>query len=157
MKTVKLRLNKVGTTNIQFIKVVMKHTGWGLKDSKEWLDRSSLYLNETIAITVATSIGEFKREILEKCPDFDISFDDIEKQRQLKLIGLGLGDSYDKIEILAEELGSNLAAEVRKRPLEHIAIVSGDFFKDFLLTLNSEQLDELINKHIQEQKTEING
>ena len=96
------------------------------------------------------SIDELKKDVEEHLDGFDISFHDKERQRQIKLISLGLGEDKERIEILAETLSSNLVFELNKRNQENKIDVIEEFFKDFLLSLNSDQLDDLINKQISE-------
>ena len=148
MKTITLTINHIGGSKLSFVKFIKDHSGMGLKESKEWCDIAMTELGKKQYLTIKTSLAELKKD--SQSIGFDISFEDKEKQRHLKLIGLGLGDDMDKIEIIAEELGNKLSVQVRQRQFEHIAVVAEDFFKDFLLTLNSQQIEELINKHIEE-------
>ena len=150
MRSIKFKINKIGNNKLMFLKIVKTHSGMDLRTAKDWMDTAFASIDRTHNLLIKTSIDELKKDVEEHLDGFDISFHDKERQRQIKLISLGLGDKYEKIEIIADTISGNLLLELNRRKQEATIDIIEDFFKDFLLSLNSDQLDDLINKQISE-------
>jgi hypothetical protein len=157
MRSVKVTVHKTGS-KLQFVKLIKDHTGLGLKEAKDWCDQSMDNLGRSYPITVR-SIEDFKYDVRRLLSDFNISFDDREKQRQIKLLGLGIGDDSDKTDVLSEELSFELLDRIRRGESPYTSQDKSDiiqsFLKELLSELNSDQLDALITKHIQKEINDI--
>jgi hypothetical protein len=147
----------VGSPNnmLQYVKIVKTHSGLGLKQAKDFCDATRENRGKQFILEIQTSVQEFEKEIREHLGD-SIQVCNREKERQIKLLSLGLGDKSDLIELLAEEMASELVHKTRTDFGASLYTVFTDYMADFLTNLNSEQLDELFNNKLIKEK-EQNG
>ncbi len=146
MNTIKIRINQKGQQSLQFVKLIKSNTNLGLRDAKDWCDNVNSNVGVYFTLNITTTLEQFKREALMNLSDYQFSFEDREKERQIKIVSLGLGDIYDKIEVISDEMASDLLFETKKRNTENLFNVYQDYFKDFLITLTAEQLDKLVDE-----------
>lgn len=145
------------TNLLQYVKTVKKHTGLGLKEAKEFCEKTRDNQGVEFILPIQTSITDFEKEICEMMGD-SVQVSNRERERQIKLISLGLGDKSDLIELLAEEMASELVQITRhlsnnNSPLYSIFV---DYMSDVLTNFNAEQIDELFNNKLIKEK-EQNG
>jgi hypothetical protein len=143
------------TNMLQYVKLVKTHSGLGLKEAKDFCDMTISNQGLEFILEIRTSVQEFEKEIREHFGN-SIQVCNREKERQMKLISLGLGDKSDLIELLAEEMASELAQRTRHLNNSPLYSVFTDYMADVLTSFNAEQLDELFNNKLIKEK-EQNG
>ena len=142
MKAVKIKCVGKISNLLQFVKTVKSHTGLGLKEAKDLCD--SIRGNEGQEYLVyVTSPEAFEKEVREKIGHM-IYVTNREKERQVKLVALGLGDDSDKIDLVTDELASKLLMIVKQNQSRDLYPIFKDFLFDVISDMNSEQLDELL-------------
>jgi Ribosomal protein L7/L12 C-terminal domain len=99
---VTLTIKHPGQSKLALVKAIKDITGFGLRDSKEIVDRLSS--NPQIIKFNATSgdINKIKR-YLGDCPDIDYTMTDVESIRDRKLLELGIAEHSDYVEELANQ------------------------------------------------------
>lgn len=135
---------KKGSNKVKFVKAVKEVTNLGLKLAKDWCDGVTDNPHYEHTLEINTTLEKFK-EILRNNTDYEFNFEDRIKKRQLKLIALGLGDDIDKVDIISEDLALKLNLITREKSSESLYSIYKDFLSDFLLNLDPEQLNKLIN------------
>ena len=68
----------------------------------------------------------------------------------MKLLSLGLGDDFDRIQILSDLLSSEVCASIHNKDIVNRRNVINSFFEDFLTNFNSEQIGDLFNKIVKQ-------
>ncbi len=140
-----------GSSKLNMVKTIKWASGMGLKESKDWVESLSIGIPETLTLTVPNSQYSIFEEFRLSVEDsgYDFLMEDKIKKRQIKLIELGLGDKSDSIDLLTEELAGKLVFMTKNKNSQSLYNVYNEFFQDFLLTLDKEQLDKLlkINRH----------
>lgn len=129
---------------LQLVKTIKTHSCMSLKESKELCDEMFVHLNREFDLYV-NDISEFKSEIKSNFGD-DIQIRDREYERNIKLLSLGLGDDFDRIQILSDLLSSEVCASIHNKDIVNRRNVINSFFEDFLTNFNSEQIGDLFNK-----------
>ena len=150
MRAVKVKC--IGKVNnlLQFVKTMKDHTGLGLKEAKDLCD--SIRSNEGQEYLVWVNSPEsFEKEVREKIGPM-IYISNREKERQVKLVSLGLGDDSDKIDLITDELASKLLMVVKQNQNRDLYPIFKDFLFDVVSGMTSEQLDELFNKNYTNQQ-----
>lgn len=129
--SVKFKLIEPGTSKLALVKAIhsLRHvTGWGLKESKDFVDSTDpkysrystgvqsfhpglLELNLT-----KLEVDEFRRS-LESCDKIVFELDDTSKIRNRKLIELGF---YEKDELVRELVEDDLFEILRGKDIEKI-------------------------------------
>jgi len=100
---VRFVLYTAGSHKLAMVKAVKFLTGFGLKESKEWVDSADTNSPNSIILDVSIdSLNQFKKE-LSHCVTSKYQFEDRQKNRQKKLAQLGLLPKEEMAEILAEE------------------------------------------------------
>jgi hypothetical protein len=153
---VKVRATKIPKdfSKLKLVRTIKYNTNLGLKEAKEWCDDICLpYMDQYKELDIVTDLVEFRSELSEH--DFGFEVLDKQEERNLKLMLLGLSDKQDKIDLISNELSRNLERIVRIRSNESLHNIYFDFFTDFLLDLNDDKLEELIN--IKLKKIQKNG
>lgn len=147
------KIKCIGKTSnlLQYVKTVKAHSGLGLKEAKEFCDRTREYEGVEFILPIQTSIASFEKEIREMVGD-TIQVLNREKERQIKLISLGLGDKSDLIQLLSEEMASELVQRTRHLNNSPLYSIFVDYMADVLTNFNAEQLDELFNNKIIKEK-----
>ena len=147
----------IGKTSnlLQYVKVVKDHSGLGLKEAKDFCDNTRSNQGQEFLLTIKTSLQLFEKDIREKVGD-TIIVSNREKERQIKLISLGLGDKSDLIQLLSEEMASELVHKTHNNIGASLYSVFTDYMADVLTNFNAEQLDELFNNKLIKEK-EQNG
>lgn len=130
-----------------------------LKEAKDWCDLISKYPNgeEYFELNIKTNFSDFLAD-LNSLTDYKFEVIDKSEERNLKLMSLGLGSLENKIDLVSKGLSLKLIrlSEIHKN--DHVGglyDVYFDFFKDFLIDLNDDKLDEFVNKKLK--KLKING
>ena len=147
----------IGKTNnlLQYVKTVKAHSGIGLKEAKEFCERTRDNQGVEFILPIQTSIASFEKEIREMVGD-TIQVLNREKERQIKLISLGLGEKSDLIQLLSEEMASELVQKTHNNIGASLYSIFVDYMADVLTNFNAEQLDELFNNKLIKEK-EQNG
>lgn len=143
------------TNMLQYVKLVKTHSGLGLKEAKDFCDMTISNQGLEFFLEIRTSVQEFEKEIRDHFGN-SIQVCNREKERQMKLISLGLGDKSDLIELLAEEMASELVQRTRHLNNSPLYSVFTDYMVDVLTNFNAKQLDELFNNKLIKEK-EQNG
>jgi hypothetical protein len=143
------------TNLLQYVKTVKSHSGLGLKEAKDFCDRTIECQGVEFTLPIITSVTEFEKEIREMIGD-SVQVSNREKERQIKLISLGLGDKSDLIDLLAEEMASELVQRTRHLNNSPLYSIFVDYMSDVLTNFNAEQLDVLFNNKLIKEK-EQNG
>lgn len=137
---------KPGSSKLNMVKAIKFATTMGLKDAKEWVENLSIGVPEALTIQIPNekfqTFEEFRTAVAES--GYDLLMEDKIKKRQIKLIELGLGDKSDSIDLLSEELTGKLLFMTKNKSEQSLYTVYNDFFQDFLLNLEKEQLDKLL-------------
>jgi hypothetical protein len=121
---------------LQLCKFIKDSTGWGLKDSKDWLD--SLDSEGAKLIDVSDPI-QFELGLMDIR---GVSCDSKSKIRQRKLVEIGIGDKDDKIFVISEKLTEDL---MKNYGTSYKGIK--EFFRDFLTEFGEEKLNELLKSN----------
>ena len=151
MKAVKVKcIGKVDNL-LQFVKTMKSHTGLGLKEAKDLCDSIRNHQGQEYLVYIQTSADSFEKEIQEFVGPM-IQVSNREKERQIKLVSLGLGDDEDKIALVTDELASKLLMIVKRNQSQDLYPIFKDFLFDIVTEFNSEQLDELFNKNYTNQQ-----
>lgn len=110
---VRFKLIKPGLSKLALVKAIhsLRHlTGWGLKESKDFVDSTDEKYNKyTIASPGILELPlnrielESFREALENCTEIQYELTDYSQLRHKKLIQLGLYEKTDLINELVEE------------------------------------------------------
>jgi DNA replication protein DnaD len=144
------------TNLLQYVKIVKTHSGLGLKEAKEFCEKTRDNQGAEFILPIQTSVVEFEKEIRDMIGDSIVQVSNREKERQIKLISLGLGDKSDMIDLLAEEMASELVQRTRHATNSPLYSIFVDYMSDVLTNFNAEQLDELFNNKLIKEK-EQNG
>lgn len=124
---VKFKLIEPGISKLALVKAIhsLRHvTGWGLKESKDFVDSTdpkySRYSTGTPGILelnlTKLEVDEFRRS-LESCDRIVFELDDTSKIRNRKLIELGF---YEKDELVRELVEDDLFEILRGKDIEKI-------------------------------------
>lgn len=122
---VKFKLIEPGSSKLALVKAIhaLRHvTGWGLKESKEFVDSTeySRYSTGTPGILelnlTKLEVDEFRRS-LESCDRIVFELDDTSKIKNRKLIELGF---YEKDELVRELVEDDLFEILRGKDIEKI-------------------------------------
>jgi hypothetical protein len=143
------------TNLLQYVKIVKTHSGLGLKEAKEFCEKTRDNQGAEFILPIQTSVASFEKEIREMIGD-SVQVSNREKERQIKLISLGLGDKSDLIDLLAEEMASELVQRTRHLNNSPLYSIFVDYMSDVLTNFNAEQLDVLFNNKLIKEK-EQNG
>jgi hypothetical protein len=156
MLKVKVIPHKLGNLKLAFVKCVKTHTNLGLKEAKDWCDsiNSRPYSKTYFPLEIKTNVHDFVYE-LNSLTGYEFEVIDTIEERNYKLISLGLGDLSDKIDIVSKELARKLDIECKTRNQESLYGIYIEFFQDFLLDLEDEKLDKLVDLKLK--KLNING
>ena len=115
---------------LRMVKLIKEFTGWGLKESKDFLD-SVADNNRPSQITLDLTLDQ-EKELLKKLDEvrgIEWTFNDSLYRRQLKLVQLGLiDDKQELVEILKREFNSTI------------------FLDDILSALSEDRLIELVKQ-----------
>ena len=114
---------------LQLVKTIKTHSCMSLKESKELCDEMFVHLNREFDLYV-NDISEFKSEIKSNFGD-DIQIRDREYERNIKLLSLGLGDDFDRIQILSDLLSSEACASIHNKDIVNRRNVINSLFEDF--------------------------
>lgn len=150
-------IGKLGNL-LQYVKIVKTHSGLGLREAKDFCDRTRENIGVDFFLPIQTSAAQFDKDIREMVGDA-IQVSNTGKERQIKLVSLGLGDKSDLIELLAEEMASELVQRINNHNTNYklnLYSICTDYMADVLTNFNTEQLDELFNNKLIKEK-EQNG
>ena len=125
--SVKFKLIEPGTSKLALVKAIhsLRHvTGWGLKESKDFVDstdpkysRYSAGVPGLLELNLTKlEVDEFRRS-LESCDKIVFELDDTSKIRNRKLIELGF---YEKEELIRELVEDDLLEILRGKDIEKI-------------------------------------
>ena len=138
-----VRLVKMGSQKLNFVKIIKDVSGMGLKDSKDWVD--SFPASGAMALWVTDPI-EFQKKMDQT--DYHMIIEDKIKKRQEKLISLGLGDVEDKIAIISDHLTMRMIHLINDIETGRPRYTKcSEFFNELLSKLDEEQLDKLLLKN----------
>jgi hypothetical protein len=154
MERLKIKCISKPSSLLLYVKAIKKHTGMGLKESKEFCERSIQYLGQEFDLSVTTSSDSLNKEINELLGADQVIVSNTQRDRQMKLLSLGLGDSSDLIDLLADNLASELITMTNRHgtaaPSNYSVYI--DFISDILINFTPEQLNELFIKKIKEKQ-----
>jgi hypothetical protein len=154
MKQIKVKYIGGSTYSLlAFVKIVKDHTGLGLKDAKDFVDSVRDNPGVEIPLFVYNPI-EFEKDLIQSNQNSFLVINTL-KDRQDKLIQLGLGDKQDIIDSLSEEISHELYVRIKKSLLETkndgLKITSGrniieeitNYTADLLMLIDENKLQEL--------------
>lgn len=119
---VKFKLIEPGISKLALVKAIhsLRHvTGWGLKESKDFVDSTDPKYSRpgTLELNLTKlEVDEFRRS-LESCDRIVFELDDTSKIRNRKLIELGF---YEKDELVRELVEDDLFEILRGKDIEKI-------------------------------------
>lgn len=127
---VKFKLIEPGSSKLALVKAIhaLRHvTGWGLKESKDFVDstdpRYNRYSTAVPGILdlnlTKLEVDEFRRS-LESCDKIVFELDDASKIRNRKIIELGF---YEKDELVRELVEDDLFEILRGKDIEKIRAI----------------------------------
>lgn len=145
LEKLRVKVSKVGTQKLGFVKLIKHNTGMGLKEAKEWCDTIAENPNKYYWLSITTSSEDFKSDI-DKFTDFGLIIDDKERLRQLKLISLGLGNKFDKIDIISEKLALDLYQEIRNNNTTNIYDICKRYMEEILDGVDENNIEKLFKK-----------
>jgi hypothetical protein len=129
-------LHSAGRNKLGLVKSVKMATGWGLKESKDWVDSEgsksfTVYLDDL-------KLAEFKHE-LQKYESGVYHISDLEENRNRVLIKLGIGSKEDMAKELAYQDIENWMQNSKTRDVNEIveliasrySELSDEYFKNF--------------------------
>ena len=164
MKQIKVRYIGGSTYSLlTFVKIVKDHTQWGLKDAKDFVDSVRDNPGVEIPLLVYNPI-EFEKDLIQSNQNAFLVINTL-KDRQDKLIQLGLGDKQDIIDSLSEEISHELYVRIKKSLLETkndgLKITSGrniieeitNYTADLLMLIDENKLQELFKNKKCENKS----
>jgi hypothetical protein len=124
---------------LQFVKLIKEHSGKGLKDSKDWVDKFD-YLKCPIQTIEIYNPTIFEKDILSvDGVEFITTF----KKREKKLIQIGIGSIEDKINYLCEDLAYDLMGRFKVN-IGDIDKVSNFFKEKIFSKIDEKNIDILI-------------
>lgn len=154
MKQIKVKYIGGSTYSLlTFVKIIKDHTQWGLKDAKDFVDSVRDNPGVEIPLLVYNPI-EFEKDLIQSNQNAFLVINTL-KDRQDKLIQLGLGDKQDIIDSLSEEISHELYVRIKKSLLETkndgLKITSGrniieeitNYTSDLLMLIDENKLQEL--------------
>ena len=152
MKKIKIKICKAGSQKLGFVRAIKLSSGMGLKESKDLVDNMCYLPGVEFEFLPSCTIDQFKLNLKDHT-DYDIVISDKSRKREIKLLSLGIGGIYDKIEILSSELASNLLRDslidynITNRKsgednTDHLHSKYQEFFKKFLTSLCDDQLSD---------------
>lgn len=151
MERVKLKCLSKPPSLLQYVKIVKEHTGMDLKSTKDFCDNSIKYLGVEFELTVITSSKKFDDDI-SSLIGTSIQVHNHQRERQIKLISLGLGDKSDLIDLLADDMASELVFKVKSDNRAELYGIFNDYMSDILINFTPEQLDKLLNNKLIKEK-----
>lgn len=141
----RIKVSKVGTQKLGFVKLIKHNTAMNLKEAKDWCDTIAENTNMYYWLEITTSSQDFKSDI-DKFTDFGLIIDDKERLRQLKLISLGLGNKFDKIDIISEKLALDLYQEIRNNNNTNIYDICKRYMEEILDGVDENNIEKLFKK-----------
>lgn len=151
MDRVRLKcLSKPGNF-LQYVKIVKEHAGMDLRSAKDFCDNSVKYLGVEFELTIITSSKKFDDDISSLIGS-SIQVYNHQRERQIKLISLGLGDKSDLIDLLADDMASELVFKVKSDNRAELYGIFNDYMSDILINFTPEQLDKLLNNKLLKEK-----
>lgn len=160
MKQIKVKYIGGSTYSLlTFVKIVKDHTGFGLKEAKDFVDSVKGNPGVEIPLLVNNPL-EFEKDLIQSNQNAFLVINTL-KDRQDKLIQLGLGDNQDIIESLSEDFSHELYVKIKKSLLETkndgLRITSGrniieeitNYTSELLMLVDENKLQELFkNKKV---------
>jgi hypothetical protein len=121
---VRFRLDDSGNTKLLLVKAIKDTTGFGLKDSKDFIDLCNDGSATFSKRMTRQEVDEFRRRLSE-CGGIKYELDDRQSSRNRKLINLGLFEKNDIID------------EISKDASHKLIMMSGDVnsIQDFISSL----------------------
>ena len=125
---------------LQLVKLIKEHSGKGLKDSKDWVDKFDYLKSATQTIEVHNPTM-FEKDIL--------IVDGVEcittfKKREKKLIQIGIGSMTDKINYICEDLAYDLMNECRIKSTSDLDRIINFFREKIISKIDEKNIDILI-------------
>jgi hypothetical protein len=151
MERVKLKCLSKPANFLQYVKLVKEHAGMDLRSAKDFCDNSIKYLGVDFELYITTSSKKFDDDISSLIGS-SIQVYNHQKERQRKLISLGLGDKSDLIDLLADDMASELVFKVKSANQSGLYGIFNDYISDILINFTSEQLDKLLNNKLIKEK-----
>jgi len=99
---VTLTIIKPGVSKLNLVKLIKDITGYGLKDSKEIVDRSAFHPQFIKVMLSSDEITRAKKQLSE-CDQLEYTMTDVQTIRNRKLIELGIADKNDLVNELVDQ------------------------------------------------------
>lgn len=134
---VKFKLIRPGNSKLALVKAIhnLRHvTGWGLKESKDFVDSTDPKYNPYVTSSpgllelnlLKSEIDEFRKD-LQSCEQIEFELNDYSQLRNRKLIDLGL---YDKSELVSELVEEDLFEILRGSDIHKIREILIDRYQN---------------------------
>jgi hypothetical protein len=123
MKKVKLKLNKIVSLKLQFVKTIKDYTGLGLREAKFVVDDLHADMSKSVEITISNNknVDDLIKEIKLYLKDEVSVNGGLEFQRNHNLLSLGIGEKEDYIEHILEWSNIQNDEKFFRKVLEHVS------------------------------------
>ncbi len=133
-----IEINGIIVNKLHFIKAVKSGTGWGLKEAKDWVDGFELSPIQKIEVKSEIDFIDEVDKVITNPPN-TLKYSFPRRERDLKLLKIGIGDRSSKIDSLSREL-SIISVDVggyNQSRIKHI-------FESVLRDIDDESINKII-------------
>lgn len=123
---------------LRLVKLVKDHTGWGLKESKDWVDNLRDTKKSSLEVK---NVSLFEKEIN---PIKGVSTNNKAKIRLEKLIKIGIAGRDEKIEFYSEKMALDLLTSLRDSSEINFDRAK-QYIRDLISKLDDENLEKVVN------------
>lgn len=124
---------------LQLVKIIKNHTGWGLKESKDWYDSLRIIKKKTISVN---NVSHFENDI--SLVD-GVSVNNKAKRRLEKLMKIGIADRDEKIDFYSEKISTDFISSSVDNSGKINFDKANQYIKNLLSKLDDENLEKLVN------------
>lgn len=139
MHIVEVEVNGDIKSALQLVKIIKDHTGWGLKESKDWYDSLKALRRKSISVNNVTL---FENDI--SLVD-GISVNNTAKRRLEKLIKIGIASRDEKIDFYSEKISTDFISSSVDNSGKINFDKANQYIKNLLSKLDDENLEKLVN------------
>lgn len=132
-------IGDINTDALQLVKIIKNHTGWGLKESKDWYDSLKLLRKKSISVNNITLFESDLSEIT------GISINNTSKRRIEKLIKIGIVGRDEKIDFYSEKMSIDFISYSVDNSGKINFDKTNQYIKNLLSKLDDENLEKVVN------------
>lgn len=139
MHIVEVEVNGDIKSALQLVKIIKDHTGWGLKESKDWYDSLKVIRKGSISVNNAT-LFENNISLVG-----GISVNNTAKRRLEKLIKIGIVGRDEKIDFYSEKISTDFISSSVDNSGKINFDKANQYIKNLLSKLDDENLEKVVN------------